>query len=93
MKATGIVRHLDELGRVVIPKELRRTLGIANGDPVEIYTEGDKIIINKFVPGCCLCGKASEELVPLYPEKRICKPCIGIIVTNEENLLKYFNAN
>lgn len=93
MKATGIVRHLDELGRIVIPAEIRRTFGIANGDSVEIYTEGDKIIINKYVPGCCLCGNAREELVPLYPEKRVCKPCIALMISNQEKLLESFNSN
>ncbi len=50
MKSTGIVRKVDELGRVVIPKELRRTLGIEEKDPVEIYIDGDKIILKKYLP-------------------------------------------
>ena len=48
MKSVGIVRNIDELGRVVVPKELRRKLGIANTDPVEIYVEGEKIILTKY---------------------------------------------
>lgn len=52
MKATGIVRKVDELGRIVIPKELRRTLGIQEKDPVEIYTDGKGIILRKYAPGC-----------------------------------------
>lgn len=87
MKATGIVRRVDDLGRVVIPKELRRTLDIAEGDPVEFYTEGDKVIINRYAPGCVLCGHSRDELVSLYPEKLVCKPCIKIIISNEEKLL------
>lgn len=50
MKSTGMVRKVDELGRVVIPKELRRTLGIDNQDPLEIYIDGDKIILKKYLP-------------------------------------------
>lgn len=50
MKSTGIVRKVDELGRVVIPKELRRTLGIEEKDPVEIYIDGEKIILKKYLP-------------------------------------------
>jgi len=50
MKSTGIVRKVDELGRVVLPKELRRTLGIEEKDPIEIYIDGDKIILKKYLP-------------------------------------------
>ncbi len=50
MKSTGIVRKVDELGRIVLPKELRRTLGIEEKDPVEIYIDGDKIILKKYLP-------------------------------------------
>lgn len=51
MKSTGIVRKLDHLGRLVLPIELRRLLGIAEKDPVEVFIEGDKIILQKYVPG------------------------------------------
>lgn len=50
MKSTGIVRKVDELGRVVIPIELRRTLGVAERDPLEIFVDNDKIILRKYVP-------------------------------------------
>lgn len=50
MKSTGIVRKVDDLGRVVIPKETRRTLGIAEGDPLEIYTNGNQVILQKYQP-------------------------------------------
>jgi AbrB family looped-hinge helix DNA binding protein len=50
MKATGIVRHIDNLGRVVIPKELRNTRSIKNGDPVEIFVDGDCIVLRKYEP-------------------------------------------
>ena len=70
MKSTGIVRNIDELGRVVVPKELRKKLGIANTDPVEIYVEEDRIILKKYIPVCHFCG-GTEGLVE-YKEKRIC---------------------
>lgn len=56
MKATGIVRKVDELGRIVIPRELRRTLGINEKDSVEIYTDGKDVILHKYAPGCAFCG-------------------------------------
>ena len=75
MKSPGIVRHIDELGRVVVPKELRRKLGIANTDPVEIYVEDDKIILKKYIPVCHFCG-STEDLTE-YKEKNICSSCIA----------------
>lgn len=74
MKSTGIVRNIDELGRIVVPKEIRRKLGIANTDPVEIYVEGDKIILTKYLPVCHFCS-GSENVVE-YKGKKICKACI-----------------
>lgn len=93
MKATGIVRRVDELGRVVIPKELRRTLGIADGDPLEVFVDGDKIILRKYAPGCCLCGNIERELVNLYPEKPVCKACIKLIIQEEKKLVEGFAGN
>lgn len=75
MKSTGIVRNIDELGRIVVPKEIRRKLGIANTDPVEIYVEGDKIILTKYLPVCHFC--ASQEDIIEYKGKQICKSCIS----------------
>lgn len=60
MKATGIVRKVDELGRVVIPMELRRTLGIGEKDPLEIFTDGEQIILRKYAPGCVLTGETDD---------------------------------
>ena len=80
MKATGIVRHIDELGRIVVPKEIRKKLGIANTDPVEIYVEGDKIILTKFHPACHFCG--STENVTDFKSKKICASCIADIKSN-----------
>lgn len=75
-------------GRVVIPKELRRTLGIADGDPMEVFVEGERIILAKYAPGCCLCGYVRDQLVSFYPGKLVCKPCIDLMVSNEEKLIK-----
>lgn len=74
MKSTGIVRKVDELGRIVLPIELRRTLKIELRDPLEIYVEGESIILKKYVPNCVFCG--SEEDVYMFSEKNICKKCI-----------------
>ena len=52
MKATGIVRNVDELGRIVVPKEMRTKMDILCGDPVEIFVEDDKIVLRKYVPNC-----------------------------------------
>ena len=60
MKATGIVRHVDELGRVVLPIELRRMFGIEGKDGMEIFVEDDVIILRKYRPGCELCGSVDE---------------------------------
>lgn len=77
MKATGIVRAVDNLGRLVIPKELRKTFGIKETDPVEIYTEGEQIILKKYVPACIFCGEAKEIIN--YKSKNICKYCLDDI--------------
>ena len=74
MKSTGIVRNIDELGRVVVPKELRKKLGIANTDPVEIYVDEDKIILKKYIPVCHFCGGTSG--IREFREKNICASCI-----------------
>lgn len=77
MKATGIVRKVDELGRVVIPIELRRTLGIDLKDPLEIYVDGEQIIFKKYEPACIFCGNARD--MTNFKGKNICKDCIAKI--------------
>jgi len=74
MKSTGIIRKVDELGRVVIPIELRRTLQIEERDALEIYVDGEKIILKKYEPACIFCGNA--ENVQNFKEKNICKDCL-----------------
>ena len=83
MKATGIVRNIDELGRVVVPKELRRKLGIANTDPVEIFVEEDKIIIKKYISVCHFCGSA--EGLTEFKGKNVCAACINELVSKDSD--------
>ena len=73
MKSTGIVRKVDELGRVVLPIELRRTMGIAERDPLGIYVDQDKIIFIKYEPACIFCGDASN--VQVFHGKNVCREC------------------
>ena len=72
MKATGIVRRIDDLGRVVIPKEIRNALDIDNGT-VELYVDGDKLIVKKWSAHCVFCG-GTDDLAE-YKEKLICSAC------------------
>lgn len=74
MKATGIVRNVDELGRIVVPKEIRTKMDISCGDPVEIFVENDNVILRKYVPNCLFCSSA--ETVATYKGKKICKACL-----------------
>ena len=73
MKSTGIIRKVDELGRVVIPIEIRNQFNIAEKDPIEIFVDGSSIILKKFEPNCIFCGK-SNKLVS-YNDKLICESC------------------
>ena len=75
MKQTGVVRRLDELGRIVIPIEQRRMLDINIHDPVEINVEDGKIIIRKYHTGCIFCGGSSG--ITTYKDKPICKKCLN----------------
>ncbi len=74
MKSTGVVRKVDELGRVVIPIELRRTLDIGEKDSLEIYVDGESIILKKYEPACVFCGNAAD--VVIYKGRRVCKQCL-----------------
>ncbi len=85
MKSTGIVRKVDELGRVVIPIEIRTKFNIAERDPLEIYVDGSSIILKKFEPNCIFCGN-TKDLVP-YKDKLICSKCakqICNLIDNEK---------
>jgi len=70
----GMVRKIDELGRVVIPIEIRNTFMLDEGDGVEVYTENEKIILRKYYEGCIYCG--SKKKVYKLLEKPICEKCI-----------------
>ena len=74
MKSTGIIRKVDELGRIVIPIEMRRTLGVDNRDPIEMFIEAGAIILRKYAPGCVFCGNPKDNIE--YAGKRICRDCI-----------------
>lgn len=74
MKAIGSVRKVDELGRIVIPKELRRTLNIEEGDPLEIFVDGEEVVLRKYEPGCVFCGNA--KYVVEFKGKKVCTNCI-----------------
>jgi len=73
VKTTGIVRRIDELGRVVLPVELRRTLGLDVRDPVEVFVEEDTIILRKYHPNCIFCG--SSKNISQFRNKPICTDC------------------
>lgn len=75
MKSTGVVRQLDTLGRIVLPIELRRTMNIGVKDMLEIYVEGDEIILKKYHPSCIFCSDA-RDVVP-YKGKLVCKACLA----------------
>lgn len=73
MKSTGIVRKVDELGRIVLPIELRRTLDIAEKDAVEIYVDGDAVVLRKYDPTCIFCGNSKN--MKQYKGKNVCSDC------------------
>lgn len=81
LKSTGIVRKVDNLGRVVIPVELRRTIGIEEGESLEIYTDGEKIVLRKYEPACIFCGNAED--VVNYKGKNVCKSCLAELAVKE----------
>lgn len=74
MKSTGIVRNIDDLGRIVIPKELRTSLNMVEGSPVEMFIEGEQLILSRVYRGCYLCGNGNG-LKELHG-KSICSACI-----------------
>ncbi|PXW92969.1 AbrB family transcriptional regulator [Streptohalobacillus salinus] len=79
MKSTGIVRKTDHLGRIVLPKELRRSLEIDTKDPLEIFVDGEKIILSKYKPikQCMVTGKISDDNAVL---------CDGKVILSEEGM-------
>lgn len=78
MKATGIVRRLDDLGRICLPKELRRSMELNEGDPLEVYTENDGIVLKKYTDNqqCCKCGEVHDKMI-FDCGKGICPDCLA----------------
>jgi len=74
MKTLGTVRHVDELGRIVLPIETRKRLGLEPKDPVEIFVEKDRVVLKKYEPACVFCGEA-DDIVD-FRDKKICRACL-----------------
>lgn len=75
MKSLGMVRTIDTLGRLVLPIEIRRALDIKAGDGVEMFSDKDRIILQKYAPSCIFCGEADNVLT--YKDKKICRGCLS----------------
>lgn len=73
MKSTGIIRKVDELGRVVIPIEIRNKFDIVEKDPIEIYVDGSSIVLKKYEPNCVFCGN-TKNLIN-YKDRLVCSKC------------------
>ena len=73
MKSTGIVRRVDEVGRIVLPMEIRKSLNIDTRDPVEIFVDSNQIILRKYEPACIFCGNADD--VRIFKGRIVCKNC------------------
>lgn len=82
MKSTGIIRRVDELGRVVIPIEIRNQFNIVEKDPIEIYVDGSSIVLKKFEPNCIFCSNTQDLLS--YNDRLICTECAKKIGTLEK---------
>ena len=83
MKSTGIIRRVDELGRAVIPMEIRNQFNIVEKDPIEIYVDGSCIILKKYEPNCIFCGN-TKNLVQ-YKDKLVCDKCVNLLNSLQEN--------
>lgn len=81
MKSTGIVRKVDELGRIVLPIELRRTLDISEKDTLEIYVEGSAIVLRKYRPSCIFCDSTRD--VFQFKGKNLCPRCLKELRNHE----------
>ncbi len=77
LKATGVVRHVDDLGRIVLPIGLRKSLGIEPHQALEIFVDGDGVVLQKYLPGCLFCG-GPERLEP-FRGKLVCRDCRAAI--------------
>ena len=77
MKSTGIVRKVDELGRIVLPISIRQTMRINEKDSLEIFTDDNKIILQKYQPSCIFCNNADD--IVYFNGMRICENCVAKI--------------
>ena len=73
MKKSGELCKIDALGRIVIPVRLRRKLGLNTNDPLEVFTNGDEIVLKRYIPVCVFCGK--DDTLIAYKSKYVCKDC------------------
>lgn len=80
MKSTGVVRKVDELGRIVLPIELRKLMDINVKDSLEIFTDGDSVVLKKYMPACVFCGDASDVIY--FNGKRVCRKCLEQLKTS-----------
>ena len=83
MKSTGIIRRIDELGRIVIPKEIRKKLEINIQDPMELYVDGHSITLKKVEDNCIFCGK-NKNLVE-FKDKMVCQSCLESLSSESAN--------
>lgn len=74
MKSTGVVRKVDELGRIVLPIEIRKVLDIKTKDAIEIFTDNNKIVLQKYEPACIFCSNTDDVIY--FNGRRICQACI-----------------
>lgn len=77
MKSTGVVRKVDDLGRIVLPIEIRKTLDIKEKDSIEIFIDEDRIVLQKYQPACVFCNQVDD--ITYYCHKRVCAACIAKI--------------
>lgn len=75
MKSTGIVRRVDELGRIVLPIEIRRNFNLDKGDAVEIFVDDETVVLRKYAPACIFCGSADNEIP--FKGRTICEKCLA----------------
>ena len=88
MKSTGVVRKVDELGRIVLPIEIRNVLDIKPKDAIEIFTDNDKIVLKKYQPACIFCNDVDD--IVYFNGKRVCSSCIEKLKEQFQFLVTFF---
>ena len=78
MKSTGFIKKIDSLGRIVIPKPVRKTLGVERLDDIQFFVEGDTVILKKYEPSCVFCGSDNDTVT--FHDKCVCKYCIKELI-------------